>query len=470
MKTIGTLFAGLVLFSTAIHAQNERKITIEKTTVEPNGAVRSEVIVKTGEDARQFDLEQYLETHEDERLIIIVERSNGKRQYIRTAPEEELSDADYLDAESAAEMAMAEALRAAEAPVSRGFLGVSPSGDDDPSKPGVAVKVIANSGAERAGLHNEDIVLKLNDQPVSAWADIESIMSGTYPGQQINIRYRPKNESKERTVKATLTAKSNNQPDWQVIVEDENLGWGEVQIDERTKEACLGVYSGEAEQGAEINEFTSTSAAQSAGMQVGDIITGVNGVVVKNHDELWNQIARFKAGETVNIEYLRAGKTQVVNVTLNPCDTQKQIILRSQDDSGEGELSRMYIWDWTKDNRDLLRNSQVIAIPRAGEGDVPVRTDLDTPIPADRQLKVRNFESTPASNGNPVTLAFSAAPVATMVTMFDAAGRQIFREELNSFSGTYNRQFDLSAHANTTITLHVQQGELVFMQKMVVGI
>ncbi len=469
MKTIGTLFAGLALCSAAIHAQNERKITIEKTTVEPNGAVKSEVIVKTGEDARQFDLEQYLETHEDESLIIIVERANGKRQYIRTAPEE-LGDAAYLDAERAAEMAMAEAMRAAEAPVSRGFLGVSPSGDDDPAKPGVAVKVIGNSGAEKAGLRSEDVVLKLNDQPVKAWSDIEAIMSETRPGQQINIRYRPKNESKERIVKATLTAKSNNQPDWQVIVEDENLGWGEVQIDERTKEACLGVYSGEAEQGAEINEFTSTSAALSAGMQVGDIITGVNGVAVKNHDALWNQIAKCKAGETVTIEYLREGKAQSVNVTLNPCDTQKQIILRSPDDSGEGELSRMYIWDWTKDNRDMLRNSQVIAIPRAGEGDVPVRTDLDTPIPADRKLKVRNFESTPSSNGNPVTLAFSAPPVATMVTIFDTAGRQIFREELNSFSGTYNRQFDLSAHANSTITMHVQQGELVFMQKMVVGI
>ena len=48
-------------------------------------------------------------------------------------------------------------------------------------------------------------------------------------------------------------------------------------------------------------------------------------------------------------------------------------------------------------------------------------------------------------------------------------GRQLFREELNAFSGRYEQQFDLSAHAKGAVLVVVQQGEKAFSEQIVVN-
>ena len=49
------------------------------------------------------------------------------------------------------------------------------------------------------------------------------------------------------------------------------------------------------------------------------------------------------------------------------------------------------------------------------------------------------------------------------------SGKQLFREELNAFNGDYNQQFDLTAYAKGTIIIHVQQGEKVYTEQIIVN-
>ena len=63
---------------------------------------------------------------------------------------------------------------------------------------------------------------------------------------------------------------------------------------------------GQIPDGVFITEVESGSPAEQAGMQVGDIIVDVNGVVITSTSQLQSEIARYKAGDTLQIKVYRA--------------------------------------------------------------------------------------------------------------------------------------------------------------------
>ncbi|MEK6284824.1 MAG: trypsin-like peptidase domain-containing protein [Acidobacteriota bacterium] len=70
-------------------------------------------------------------------------------------------------------------------------------------------------------------------------------------------------------------------------------------------------------QGVLVRELTSdTSPAARAGLQSGDVITGINGQKVKNTRELIRRIASLPVGSLATIEYIRVGERRTANVKL----------------------------------------------------------------------------------------------------------------------------------------------------------
>jgi S1-C subfamily serine protease len=57
-------------------------------------------------------------------------------------------------------------------------------------------------------------------------------------------------------------------------------------------------------------------AAAIAGLKKGDLITKINGVAVTSGAELQEQVARFKPGDKITVNYRRAGKDNIANITL----------------------------------------------------------------------------------------------------------------------------------------------------------
>lgn len=361
----------------------------------------------------------------------------------------------------------------------KGFLGVSDmenSGEND--EPGVTVSITDGSGADKAGLRDGDEIFQLNDTPIADFEDISDFMAYTKPGDKVNVVFE--RNGKRNTTEATLIEQKNswsvNSGNWDLSGFDPEQMWNDVGVNNgnctvnvRSKDACLGVFSdayseGSAE-GSRINDFAEESAAREVNMAQGDVITAIDGQRVKNHDDLWAEIAKHKVGDQVKIDYLREGKTMRTEATLKACKDNSS---RVQILDGDGEQVRNFTsWNWNEDDQRSLRERSIITI-RKGEGDAP---KVNTPPAAsqDRSLKLNNFRAYPNPSKGQVTVEFSSDPVATTVSFFDLSGRQLFREELNVFGGKYSQQFDLSDYAKGTIVIHVQQGEKIFTEQVIVN-
>jgi putative serine protease PepD len=58
------------------------------------------------------------------------------------------------------------------------------------------------------------------------------------------------------------------------------------------------------------------SPAANAGLIVGDIVTGFEGKPIGGHEDLLSRLRSASAGQTVELETLRAGKLQMVKIAL----------------------------------------------------------------------------------------------------------------------------------------------------------
>ncbi|HZU11527.1 MAG TPA: trypsin-like peptidase domain-containing protein [Chloroflexota bacterium] len=77
-----------------------------------------------------------------------------------------------------------------------------------------------------------------------------------------------------------------------------------------------GGSSGSNVQGAIVNQVGSGTPAARAGIQSGDVITGVNGMTISSSDDLLTALARAHPGQTVNVTLNRNGTNRTLRVTL----------------------------------------------------------------------------------------------------------------------------------------------------------
>lgn len=378
---------------------------------------------------------------------------------------------DGKEATTTATLSTQSATTAHASNTKNGFLGVEPaeSEENDVELPGVEVDVVKNSAAEKTGLKDGDRIEKLNDTDIEDWEDISDFMAETNAGDKVNITYS--RNGQRNTAEALIGAQ--NDWDWNNW-NTENWNWRGLDVNVKEKAACLGVYTGTYAQdnieGAKIDGFTNASAAETAKMQTGDVILSVNGKKVKNHDDLWNEIALYKPEEKVNVAYQRGDQKLNVEATLKACqDNSNRIILNETNEQGDNQSRQFLIWNWGPNEQTSMRERHVITIHK-GEGDgEKVNTPLNNAIAIDRGLKLDDFKAYPNPTQGQVTVAFRAPAVPTIVSLFDVAGRQLFREELNAFNGDYIQQFDLSEYAKGNILIQVLQGDKVFSEQIIVN-
>lgn len=83
----------------------------------------------------------------------------------------------------------------------------------------------------------------------------------------------------------------------------------------RELEKELGTAYKEGE-GVYITDTPEGGAAAIAGLKKGDIITKIQGVTITSGPELQEQVARYKPGDKVTVQYKRGGKENTVTITL----------------------------------------------------------------------------------------------------------------------------------------------------------
>lgn len=449
--------------------EKEKQIIITKRTIEPDGTETIETIVKKGPGAEKFDPEAYRRAKGTDSVRIEVRVIESPLPEVREKLEEafqRLEEVDWkaledrvghsiesigrelervFDPETGEISRILREWETPPGPRTQGYLGVSPRPGDDPKTQGVAIDVLPGTAAERAGLQNGDILLSMDDKPLHSWEELEQRVKQTQPGQKITLRYQ--RDKKEFTVEVPLGSKIVDKPTRRrtpsISVEVYPF---------REKEACLGVYTHRYEEvgalqtvhGAKISSFTRQSAAHEAGLREGDVITAINTQEIKDPDQLWNAIAGYQPNDRITVHYLRNGQAQQVEVALRACLDRSTTVSTTFPD----------------------KKRPPIALRNPTEGDIPQISPLPQAV-ADHLLPLKDFRAYPNPTTGLITVEFQADPQPTTVLLLDLSGRQLFREELNAFSGQYAQQFDLKEFSKGTLLLVVQQGDRLFTERIV---
>ena len=84
--------------------------------------------------------------------------------------------------------------------------------------------------------------------------------------------------------------------------------------------------------GAIVADVSPGGPSSRAGVLVGDVVVGVNGVAVKSSSDLTRQVARVRAGDVLRLDVIRDGKKRVVEVRSGVRPSERE--LASNDNSG----------------------------------------------------------------------------------------------------------------------------------------
>jgi serine protease Do/serine protease DegQ len=84
-------------------------------------------------------------------------------------------------------------------------------------------------------------------------------------------------------------------------------------------------YGVDAREGALVQEVTSGSSAEKAGIKVGDVIVAVDGEAITSASDLRTTIGIRRSGETVKIDVLREGKRRTVTAKLDEREAAEQL-------------------------------------------------------------------------------------------------------------------------------------------------
>lgn len=81
--------------------------------------------------------------------------------------------------------------------------------------------------------------------------------------------------------------------------------------------------------GVYIAHIFEDGAAEKAGLQKGDFITGINGTAVSTSPELLEQIAQHKPGDNISVKYVRDGKVKNTTVQLKNLEGTTKLIKKN---------------------------------------------------------------------------------------------------------------------------------------------
>jgi S1-C subfamily serine protease len=179
--------------------------------------------------------------------------------------------------------------------VKRGFIGVNyPSNETENERlvkqngqaegQGVYVSGVSPDGAaSKAGLKKGDIIIKVNENPVNSGAEMSAQVASYKPGDKINVSYL--RSGKELTAAITLKESAGDMSAASLSNLPEILGAELVNIDKKTAAA------NNVEGGVKVKEIKKGGPLSKTRMEKDFIITSVNGVEIKNIDELTKAIA-----------------------------------------------------------------------------------------------------------------------------------------------------------------------------------
>jgi serine protease Do len=201
------------------------------------------------------------------------------------------------------------------------FLGVAM----DKAEKGAEIEdVTENSAADKAGLKENDIITKIDDETITGPDDVTRIVRKHKPDDKIEITYDRKGKIEKTTVtlgkksRRALTFTSPNlmpMPNLNFDWEDHGNFNHNFNFNYNGKPR-LGIKAQDTEdgKGVKVLDVDSESAAEKAGIKKDDVITEFDGKKVSTTEDLINASRDSKEKPAVKVTVNRNGKSQSIEI------------------------------------------------------------------------------------------------------------------------------------------------------------
>ena len=198
----------------------------------------------------------------------------------------------------------------------KAFLGVGTEKTEEGAR---ITSVSDESGADKAGLKEGDVITKVNDTKISSPAELTKTIGKFNPDEKVTVTY--KRDKKEQKTTATLTKRKSNNGYMLTApgaYEFKNFNFDNGNGFNLMGKPRLGLKAQETEdgKGLKVLDVDDESAAEKAGIKEGDIITTFDGKEVNNIDILRELSKPAIEKGNFKITLTRDGKAQEVNVKI----------------------------------------------------------------------------------------------------------------------------------------------------------
>lgn len=199
----------------------------------------------------------------------------------------------------------------------KAVLGVATEKHDEGAK---ISKVIKESASEKAGLKENDVITKINENVITTPEDLTKVIGKLEPGAKAIVTY--KRDKKEEKVTVTLGKnKSTNSYRQNFDFSDLNFsmpgveGYGNII---RGQSPRLGIKAQDTEdgKGVKVLDVDEESNAEKGGVKEGDIITEFNGKAVNSAPELAEAAREARDKSPLKIKLTRNGKAQELEIKI----------------------------------------------------------------------------------------------------------------------------------------------------------
>ena len=200
-------------------------------------------------------------------------------------------------------------------------------------------EIVPESGAAKAGLQANDVITHVNGQSVLPPEMFMEALKGTKPGDKVNVTYLRDGKTANVSVvlgkvpaeyakkacgsgcTASCCAKASSCDKGTYA----KSGCGEKKA---VNKALLGVYTETLDatlakkygikkaQGAYVEKVVPNSAAEEAGLQVGDVIVKINKDDIYSHKDVASVIGKYLPGDAVKLKVKRNNKGKKMTATL----------------------------------------------------------------------------------------------------------------------------------------------------------
>lgn len=384
---------------------------------------------------------------------------------------------------------------------------------------GKITSVMPNTGAEAANLQAGDVILQVDDVKVDGIQSLQEVIKSHKPGDKVMLTIL--RDDKELQQEATLGEnKRTRHFEWHGNVDFDHMNSGKSfnwnsndgedhvivkRIKEDKDRPMLGVYLNKTKTiingeeikndddgpGIGISGVVPNTAAAEMGLQDGDRIIKVNGANVAGAEGIGEVLKQSKVGDRVEVEYLRDGKTQTGSAVLSGWKAGKEhnevIEIKDFDFDFKDIKDLEKLEGLSEELNGMMRHIEKYEVHEDNEGEtirefrmVVIMEDVSSEeaealsarsgeeFSGQSDLALESFTVGPNPNSGMFSLSFDIATKGeTQIRVLDVNGGTIYKEDLGNFSGTYDKEFDISNFSKGVYFLQISQNDRAFTKKVV---